>query len=192
LESRELGGYKGGYVRAFKLIPFPAENSPDIQIVGEVNRAENGLSIHFAVSGDINNIVLPEPSAAARKHDLWKATCFEFFLAVKDRPEYWEFNLSPSGDWNVYAMDAYRQVNMREESAFSKLPFEFTKSDDELALDCAVNLSQFLRPQHPLLIGVTAIIQTTDGSESYWALAHPGKQADFHLRESFVIELVND
>jgi hypothetical protein len=189
LESRELGGYKGGYVRAFKLIPFPAENSPDIQIVGEVNRAENGLSIHFAVSGDINNIVLPEPSAAARKHDLWKATCFEFFLAVKDRPEYWEFNLSPSGNWNVYAMDAYRQINMREESAYAQFPFEFTQTNNELSLDVAVNLSRLFRRQSVLLIGITAIIQATDGSETYWALTHPGPRADFHLRESFVIEL---
>ncbi len=176
-------------MQSFKLTPFPAENLPDIQITGEVHRAENRLSIHYAVRGDISRIILPEPSAPTRKHDLWKATCFEFFLAVKGRPEYWEFNLSPSGDWNIYAMDAYRQVNMREESAYSQIPFEFTKSNNDLTLDVAVNLGQRFQPLQLLQIGITAIIHTVDGMETYWALVHPGAQADFHLRESFVIEL---
>ena len=140
--------------------------------------------------GEIENIHLPAQSdSPARKHDLWKATCFEFFLASKGRPEYWEFNLSPSGNWNVYAMDEYRQVNMREEGAYAQIPFEFKKTSNELSLDCAVNLSRLFRRQSVLLIGITAVIQTTDGSKTYWALAHPGPRADFHLRESFVMEL---
>ena len=177
-------------MREFRLIPFPAAEIPAVEITGQVARQGNLLSIHYLVQGDIGDICLPIRSESpARKHDLWKATCFEFFLAVKDRPEYWEFNLSPSGDWNVYAMDAYRQVNMREESAYSQLPFEFAKMNNALSLDAEVNLSQLFQPLQPLQIGITAIIQTFDGSETYWALAHPGPQADFHLRESFVIEL---
>jgi len=173
-------------VREFRLIPFPAPKIPAIEITGQVARQGNLLFIRYSVQGDIEDIRLPVRSESpARKDDLWKATCFEFFLAVKDRPEYWEFNLSPSGHWNVYAMDAYRQVNMREEVAFSELPFEFTKTSDELALDVAVNPSWLLRSERHLQIGITAILKTADGSETYWALAHPGPQPDFHLKESF-------
>jgi hypothetical protein len=177
-------------VREFRLVPFPEAEIPAVEITAKAARQGNLLSIHYSVQGDIGEIRLPARSGSpARKHDLWKATCFEFFLAVKDRPEYWEFNLSPSGDWNVYAMDGYRQVNMREESAYLQLPFEFTKMNNSLSLDAAVSLSQLFQPLQQLQIGITAIIQTVDGKETYWALAHPGAQADFHLKESFVLEL---
>ena len=171
----------------FELIPFPADNPPKIEITGEVNRVENNLSIRYTINGEIETILLPNPAAPTRKHDLWKATCFEFFIAIPDQPRYWEFNLSPSSDWNVYVMDAYRQVNMREEAAFQQLPFEFKRANDGLALDISVDLSSLVRAEQTIQLGVTTVIQSKDGSESYWALAHPGMQADFHVRASFII-----
>jgi hypothetical protein len=95
--------------------------------------------------------------------------------------------MSPSGNWNVYAMDAYRQVNMREEVAFTQLPFEFKKTNDEVTLDITVDLNPIIQPDTILELGVTIIIQTNAGNESYWALAHPGQKADFHLRDSFIL-----
>ena len=171
------------------LIPYPAPRLPAIEITGTVSRQNNILSIRYKVHGDAVNILLPTPSSPTRQHDLWKASCFEFFIAIQDQPQYWEFNISPSGDWNVYAMDEYRQVNMREESAFTQLPFEFRKTDSELSLDISVDLNSIISTDQSLQIGITTIIQTADGNETYWALAHPGKQADFHLRESFAIVL---
>ena len=173
---------------SFELVPYPASDLPKIQIAGEIERTENRLSIRYAVTSENDSILLPALSnSAARKHDLWKATCFEFFIAIKDQPRYWEFNMSPSGNWNVYAMDAYRQVNMREEVAFTQLPFAFKKNDDEITLDISVDLNLILEPNQVLQIGITAIIQTVDKNETSWALAHPGPHADFHLRESFIL-----
>jgi hypothetical protein len=173
-------------MKAFQLIPFPANDLPKIQITGEIERTENRLFIRYAVTGEIDSILLPTPADfPSRKDDLWRATCFEFFVAVKDQPHYWEFNMSPSGNWNVYTMDAYRQVNMRTEVAFTRLPFEFKKDDNDITLDISVDLNPIIRPEAVLHIGVTTIIQTNDGNESYWALAHPGPLADFHLRDSF-------
>jgi hypothetical protein len=175
-------------VPAFRLNPYPVEYLPQIQIVGEIERVENRLSVRYVVTGEVDSILLPAPTASpARKHDLWRATCFEFFLANQNRPHYWEFNLSPSGDWNVYAMDAYRQVNMREEGAMSQLPFQFQKTEASLSLSATVDLNPILLAEALLNVGITADIQTRDSKESYWALAHPGAQADFHLRESFVL-----
>ncbi len=171
------------------LIPYPAPRLPAIEITGTVARQNDILSIRYKVHGDAVNILLPTPASPARQHDLWKATCFEFFIAIQDQPQYWEFNMSPSGDWNVYAMDAYRQVNMREASAFTQLPFEFRKTDDELSLDISVDLNSIISTDQSLQIGITTIIQTADRNESYWALAHLGSQADFHLKESFIISI---
>jgi hypothetical protein len=116
-------------------------------------------------------------------------TCFEFFLAVKESPQYWEFNMSPSGDWNAYHMDAYRRIGFREEILIQQLPFQIQKDANNFLLRAEIDLSPILHPEQALDIGITAIIQTLDGNETYWALVHPAPQADFHLRESFIIGL---
>ena len=177
--------------KTFKLIPYSAPNIPAIEIKGTVARTDNHIALHYVVRGDhVENILFPPPSPVpTRKDDLWRATCFEFFIAIQDQPQYWEFNMSPSGNWNVYAMDAYRQVNMRAELAFTQLPFEFRKTNDEVLLDISVDLNPILQSEQSLQIGVTTIIQTNDSNETYWALAHLDAQADFHLRESFSIHL---
>jgi hypothetical protein len=180
----------GKHVQIFSLIPYPANDLPTIDITGEITREKNQLSIHYEVRGDIDQIILPPPSVSpARKDDLWKATCFEFFLAIPNHSQYWEFNMSPSGDWNVYIMDAYRRVGFREEKAIPQLPFEFRKENSKLFLNLSVDLSPIIALGIGLQIAITAIIQTKDGNETYWALAHTGQQADFHLRESFIVSL---
>jgi hypothetical protein len=173
-------------VKAFQLIPYPANISPKIDITGKIERTGSQLSIRYEVTGEIENILLPAKSSApSRKDDLWKATCFEFFLAIPNQPHYWEFNMSPSGDWNVYKMDAYRRVGFREETAIAQLPFQFELPNLELSVD----LNLLFPSTQPLQASITAIIQTKDGNETYWALAHPGPQADFHLRESFILSI---
>jgi hypothetical protein len=174
----------------FSLIPFPASNIPAISITGGISLQDRFLSLHYSVAGNIDEILLPRLSARpSRRNDLWKATCFEFFLAIKDQPGYWEINLSPSGDWNVYRMDAYRRIGFREETAISELPFEFMKRADGYSLGLSLDL-MFLPPSHQgLQMAITAIIQTKAGDETYWALAHPAPQADFHLIESFILAL---
>jgi hypothetical protein len=37
----------------------------------------------------------------------------------------------------------------------------------------------------PMEIGLTAVIETTDGQFSYWALHHPTERPDFHHRGGF-------
>ena len=70
----------------------------------------NQLFIRYEVCGELDQILFPAlAESPSRKDELWKATCFEFFIAIMDQPRYWEFNISPSGDWNVYVMDAYRE-----------------------------------------------------------------------------------
>jgi hypothetical protein len=176
--------------RPFALIPFPAPNLPAIRITGSAALQEQVLALEYWLEGAIEEVLLPAVSSnPSRKDELWNATCFEFFLAVKARPEYWEFNMSPSGDWNVYRMDTYRRAGFRAETAIQDLPFQVQILPDVLQLRVAVELSPILQHAHNLDIGVTAVIQTNDGNTTYWALAHPAPQADFHLRESFTLEL---
>jgi hypothetical protein len=190
--------------RSFSLTPFPAPNIPDISITGEISLQENILHLSYSLTGKLDDIFLPPASMTpSRKDELWKTTCFEFFLAIKDQPHYWEFNMSSSGDWNVYYMDAYRRVGFREETSIEELACEVqnTRASKDpqtepsgyeagiIHLNATVDLNSIV-PQNQLLeFGITAIIQTANGKETYWALVHPAPFADFHLRESFILEL---
>lgn len=173
----------------FSLIPFRDSIIPDIEIHGNLIRRNNILRIHYVLTGKVEEIRLPSPSASpARRAELWKATCFEFFLAVKGLPQYWEFNISPSGDWNVYSIDAYRRVGFREEARIQKMPLDMQKAANVLVLDTFVDLHLIVQDEQVLEIGITAVIQTKEGNETYWALVHPAPQPDFHWRPSFAVQ----
>ena len=173
----------------FSLIPIWVQDLPDITIQGKVSREKNIFSVHYNVAGNIGKIFIPSPIASsARKDDLWQTTCFEFFIGIKESPGYWEFNLSPSGEWNVYTMDAYRQVNMREETRIQRLHFKVQKDTEYFSLETELDLSPIIPKDLPIEAGITCVIQANSGRNSYWALIHPHPEADFHLRESFVFE----
>src|SRR5215212_11018694 len=175
---------------SFSLIRFPDSNSPDIKIVGKVSRQNNTLAVYYSLSGNVGDILFPETSQQPRRKDeLWTTTCFEFFLAIPEQPQYWEFNMSPSGDWNIYHMDAYRRVGFKEEASFSRLPFEVKKEAGLFHMNVLVDLDPILQPGLLLEFGIAAIIKSTHGSETYWALTHPAPFADFHRRESFILGL---
>jgi len=190
-----------GHFMEFNLIPFPSDRLPKVSVTGEIHRADGQLLIRYELRGDLDNIIIPAPSTSpGRKDELWKTTCFEFFLAIKDQPGYWEFNMSLSGDWNIYRMDAYRRVGFGEETSMQRLPFEVQKAcvepsrNEERAfrLSAAIDLNPIFQRNQLLEVGITAIIQTKDGNETFWALAHPAPYADFHLRESFTLALAGE
>ena len=175
--------------QSFSLIPFSIQGTPDLTITGEVTRRSNAVYIRYVLDANLETIVLPAWSAApTRKDELWKTTCFEFFLAIENKAQYWEFNMSPSGDWNVYVMDAYRQVGMREETRIKRFPFEVQRELRSLSLELTINLDSIIAREKPIEVGIASIIQTLNRPETYWALVHPRPEADFHLREGFVLD----
>jgi hypothetical protein len=176
--------------QAFSLIPFPAPTIPEITITGNISRQNNLLALHYSLAGNLADIFLPSPAMpASRKDELWKTTCFEFFLGIKEQPQYWEFNISPSGDWNAYHMDAYRRVGFREEMSIQRLQLEAREEAGRFTLVTSVDLKPILRADQLLEVSITAVIQSREGNETYWALLHPASYADFHLRESFILAL---
>jgi hypothetical protein len=173
----------------FALTPFSPLDSPQITIHGVANRQRNKFSFSYTVAGNIEEIFFPSPIAnPTRKDDLWKTTCFEFFIAVKNSAGYWEFNLSPSGEWNAYVMDAYRQVNMKEEMRVQRMPFTVQKDAESFSLDGDLDLSACITEESLIEVGIASVIKTNDGRESFWALTHPQAVADFHLRNNFILE----
>ncbi|KAB8332662.1 DOMON-like domain-containing protein [Scytonema tolypothrichoides VB-61278] len=163
------------------------EPIPNLKITGNIARQANQFTIHYALLGDLKEIAIATPSdTPARKHELWKDTCFEFFLGIKNSDRYWEFNLSPAGHWNVYRFDGYRQ-GMQEEIAFTILPFHVQYLSDGFTLGLDVNLDKIIAAEQALEIAITTVIKHRNGEVSYWALTHQGTEADFHRRDSFII-----
>jgi hypothetical protein len=173
----------------FSLIPFSTQDAPNLTISGTVERRNNQFSVRYTLAGTVEEIFLPSSASnPSRKDELWRTTCFEFFIAVKDSPQYWEFNMSPSGNWNIYVMDAYRQVNMREETRIQQLQFKVQNDAQYFALKAALDLSTIIEREKSIEAGISAVICSNNNRESYWALVHPYMKPDFHLRESFVLE----
>jgi hypothetical protein len=177
-------------MRDFALHPFLEDRGlPQIEILGEIDRNDNLFSIDYQLLGDLDLISIPLPSAApSRKFHLWEDTCFELFIGVPGDRNYWEFNLSPAGDWNVFHLDDYRQ-GLRDETAFTSLPFQIDRQPNSVKLNLAFDLSKIISPDRKLEIGITTVIRSTENEFSYWALTHPGQAADFHLRDSLIVKL---
>jgi hypothetical protein len=172
----------------FSLQPFPDADLPEIAIAGKLARHANQLHLRYEVSGDVAQIdFVPPAELPSRRSQLWKATCFEFFLGLPNSSRYWEFNLAPSGDWNVYRLEDYR-TGMQEEAAIKLLPFSM-ESGEIFTLNLHLDLSTIIQPEQVIELSITTVIKTLDGKFSYWALKHCGKQADFHLRNSFEIAI---
>ena len=176
--------------RSFTLQPFAPIGPPhNFKITGYIARRADKLAIRYDLRGDLAELMIPAlADLPARRHGLWEETCFEFFLGVKDSPRYWEFNLSPAGPWNVYRFDGYRQ-GMVEETAFTSLPWRVRRRPDSLRLALELDVGRIVAADQPLSVGIAAVIKLAGGGLTYWGLIHPGPAADFHRRDSFLVEL---
>jgi hypothetical protein len=174
-------------MRHFPLQPFTADRLTDgLQLTASAARSSGGLLVSWELRGRLEGILLPEQAAAPLRRDrLWQQSCFELFAAPAGSSRYWEVNLSPSGDWNVYAFDEYR-AGMRAEAALAALPFRIVRQPESLRLELAFPL---VPPAQPVALGISAVLQHRSGQSSYWALMHCGPKPDFHLRESFLLSL---
>jgi hypothetical protein len=174
----------------FSLKLFPAATPlSHLEITGNIARGAYRLTVRFTVLGRLADIAIPASAATpVRRGGLWEETCLELFLGVKSSRRYWEFNLSPAGHWNVYRFAGYRK-GRQEETAYTTLPFlvEIQPSALSLALDVA--LDRIIPAGRTLEVGICAVIQDRSGQRTYWALTHRGQRADFHRRDSFMVEL---
>lgn len=175
---------------SFTLVPFQKNNlTDDLTINGIIDRHSNSLRINYEVVGKLSDIILPQKSKMpTRKNNLWEDTCFEFFIAIRDLPQYWEFNLSSSGNWNIYSFEGYRE-GRKEELTFTSLPFEIRNKQESFKLDLECDVNKIIHEDQPIEIAISSVIKHKTGELSYWALTHCEPAADFHSRDSFVLQL---
>lgn len=153
--------------------------------VGWSISSEPTLTIAYHVTDPEGHIAWPVP-ASGRTDGLWQHTCFEAFIASASSPAYAEFNLAPSGAWAAYAFDDYR-AGMRD-MALPSDPHIAGAGGLWTATIPLAGLAQLIGPS-PWRLAVTAVIETKDGSKSYWSLAHPPGKPDFHHADCFAARL---
>jgi hypothetical protein len=156
------------------------------KIEADIVRPRPGsLILSYVVSGRIGDLLMPPVAAPARADGLWQHTCFEAFLRASVGPGYYEFNFSPSTQWAAYRFDSYRS-GMRLASEIGALRIEVRSSAETYTLQAALELDGLSSPLH---LGLSAVLEETNGRKSYWALAHPPGKADFHHADCFTLEL---
>ncbi|MEM9805014.1 MAG: DOMON-like domain-containing protein [Cyanobacteria bacterium P01_D01_bin.56] len=172
-------------------IPFslkPFESISDIVISGRVVRAQSSLTVEYTLTGAVEELVVPSAAdeAPSRRDQLWQDTCFEVFIGLQDSPDYWEVNVAPNGDWNVYHFNDYRQA-MTPELACTDIASTWQAITKGYHLTLELPTDSWLALDQSLAIGISTIlkIDSETGSISHWALAHPGEKPDFHRRDSF-------
>ena len=144
------------------------------------------LTLAFVLKCDLSSLRIPEPRSPRRAGGLWQHTCFEVFVMAEEGPGYREFHFSPSGEWAVYAFRDYRDGG--------ELGIELTpgivvrRTMNRLELDAEI-CQDFLPPGRMLRLGVSAVVEDSEGELSYWALRHPPGKPDFHHPDAFTLQL---
>ena len=140
------------------------------------------------MTGNIRAVRLPPVSAPLRTNGLWQATCFEAFVRASSAAGYCEFNFAPSTQWAAYAFDGYRS-GMRDADLAAAPRIEIRSGPAQFELQVALNLDRLLPRDAAWQLGISAVIEETDGRKSYWALAHAPGKPDFHHSDCFALEL---
>ena len=175
--------------RTLALRPHPTTPCPALDSVAASVEAsaDGGLALRYRILGDAGRLRLPAPCPPGPADGLWQHTCCEAFIADAGGEAYREFNFAPSGQWAVFDFTAYRQRNADFRPAAAPC-IVLAPQADGFALDAFLPAA-LLPAAARLVLGLTAVIETTDGARHYWALDHAAPQPDFHLRQSFALAL---
>ena len=188
------------------------EPAASAQLWGLAMRTASGLRLGYRLTWTPAAFTpkLQPPAATSsdpqRMDGLWQHTCFEAFLGISGSNAYWEFNLSPSLDWNVYRFTSYRKgqqadptyacmplqvIGPRSAPAAGDCRLAAPRAMLELELTCALppDLDDLVSSSPSLDLGLSAVLEARDGALSYWALNHPGTEPDFHDRRGLSLRL---
>lgn len=147
---------------------------------------DGSIVLAYRLHGQLEQLLIAPPLPAAAcsvaVDGLWQHTCCEAFIATPGRAEYCEYNLAPSGQWAAYAFSDYRQRQPAELP-----PPLIAVEQDQACLTVKASLPG--QNGKRLELALSVVVECRDGSRSYWALAHPPGQPDFHQRSAFTLHL---
>ena len=171
------------------LLCHPARIEPKVLSLTVTARhiAGEGLALLYRLEGEMGALAIPSPLESPGPTDgLWQHTCFEAFVSEEQGEAYHEFNFAPSGAWAAYGFEGYRARNNWQ--APSAPSIALRRSNTVVELEAFVPAA-LLPSSSALVLGLTAVVESSDKKISYWALKHPSEKPDFHHRGGFVLPL---
>ena len=173
------------------LIPHPATppGIRDLKVWVNVDHAASfGMmattNIWFGVGAPAESFKIPETDEPSRADGLWKTTCLEAFFRPAGEQSYQEWNFAPSGDWAAYDFASYRQGVTKAEIGAPP----YIRLEDNLTW-WTLGATVAVRSETNWEVALSAVLEEKDGTRSYWALAHPAADPDFHHPDCFVARL---
>ena len=173
-----------------QLIPCGGNAAPHWLLQARLMRlSQSSLALNYELEAPAAEVIWPAASNTPQRCDeLWHSTCLELFIATPGGEPYWEINLSPSGDWNAYQLDGYRQ-GLQPELSIERISIQSQSGAEHHLLHAILELPRALIKAQSLQANLCAVLKHANHSNSYWAVCHPGSRPDFHARGGFVLEL---
>ncbi len=177
--------------RAWPLIAHSVglETTPALAVSASVRTHDSEMICQYRVTGARTDLTVPEFAEQCRLDGLWRHTCFEVFIGLKDSPEYVEFNASPSSAWALYHFVAERV--RAPDWSLSAPSIQSAWDRDDLIVVACLDLRAWpsrWRSQS-LCMGLSAVLEHKNGALTYHALTHPKSVPDFHDPRTRIIEM---
>jgi len=177
----------------YKLVPFAKDEVlSGLTLDAHVECQGGRLKIEYFCEGAGDKVLFsPKEKAPKRKDELYKKTCFEFFLRAENG-HYMEWNFSPSQEWCSFFFKGYRdRVQEKDLERLAPEDITFVAKGKKVSLSAEIDLQyffdNFFKAETKFSMALTAVIQKKDGICGYWALKHSNPiKADFHHPQSFV------
>lgn len=168
-------------------------NRPDelvgLRLAAAATRISSKLKFRYRLEGPIDNLIIPTfTEGSVRRDNLWKDTCFEAFWSMPAQNFYWELNISPNTNWNIYKFNSYRN-GQKEEQYNHSLNFYISQTANSVSVGFSVELDPQIPLNSEIELGFASVLKQKNGNLSYWALTHTAKDPDFHRRDSFLLKL---
>lgn len=183
-------------------LDYEAVENLKIQVQAEI---ESGvLKINFSVedpqremasfyppqSQDLNLFKQNTFDRSYQKDELWKKTCFEFFVKKQNQEKYFEFNVNTLGNWNFYKFMKYRSPIQIEEKIqkirHSFIPANHSSSNGASKLAVEIDLNPLFKVGDELEFNFCSIVICGEYI-TYWSQQHSLEKPDFHDSNNFTI-----
>lgn len=158
-------------MKAKLLRPFTQRKGLSIYFSSDQKEAR--IFLRYELNSEEEPIIPAKEDHQQAMDNLWQHTCFELFCKKEGAQSYLEFNFSPSGHWNCYHFDRYREQMKKIELSANPI---INYSHDHLSVEFIFpeQFMNYLEKLHPC-----AVIEYKDKKE-YLAAEHLKDVPDFH------------
>lgn len=193
--------------RKFILVPHPT--SKELSQDKEVHCSVIQKGAQFEIEFEYVSLIATSPlefvdtTKDGFNGELWKKSCFEFFIRDSKSGRYWEWNFVPSGSWGAFVFESERKRAFEKDNLTEAAPF-YIKYQEELKGDKKIiklytgidlAFSNFLcwnfnnsSLVNDLEISCNMISTHVNNKPIFWAIRHPElDRADFHNVKAFVL-----